>query len=37
MFLINPPSGNAQIQKLVAKHVIIFIQMQKRKGVDGKK
>ena len=23
MFLINPPSGNAKIQKLVTKHILI--------------
>ena len=35
MFLINPPSGNAKIQKLIAKHV--FECFEKRKGEDGKK
>ena len=35
MFLINQPSGNAEIQKLVAKH--IFECFKKRKGEDGKK
>ena len=35
MFLINPPSGNAKIQKLIAKH--IFECFEKRKGEDGKK
>ena len=31
MFSINPPSGNAEIQKLIAKHV--FECFEKRKGV----
>ena len=35
MFLINPPSGNAKIQKLIAKH--IFECFVKWKGEDGKK
>ena len=35
MFLINPPRGNAKIQKLIAKH--IFECFEKRKGEDGKK
>ena len=35
MFLINPPSGNAKIQKLIAKH--IFECFEKRKREDGKK
>ena len=35
MFLINSPSGNAKIQKLMAKH--IFECYEKRKGEDGKK
>ena len=35
MFLINPPSGNAEIQKLMAKHV--FECFEKRKGEDGNK
>ena len=35
MFLINPPSGNSKIQKLIAKHV--FECFEKRKGKDGKK
>ena len=35
MFLINPSSGNAKIQKLIAKH--IFECFEKRKGEDGKK
>ena len=35
MFLINPSSGNAKIQKLIAKH--IFECFEKRKGDDGKK
>ena len=35
MFLINPPSGNAKIQKLIAKHV--FECFEKRKGEDGRK
>ena len=35
MFLINPPSGNAKIQKLIAKHV--FECFEKRKEKDGKK
>ena len=35
MSLINPPSGNAKIQKLIAKH--IFECFEKRKGEDGKK
>ena len=35
MFLINPPSGNAKIQKLIAKH--IFECFEKRKEEDGKK
>ena len=34
MFLINPPSGNVKIQKLIAKH--IFKCFEKRKGEDGK-
>ena len=34
MFLINPPSGNAKIQNLIAKHV--FECFEKRKGEDGK-
>ena len=34
MFVINPPSGNARIQKLKAKH--IFGCFEKRKGVEGK-
>ena len=34
MFLINPPSGNVRIQKLIAKHV--FECFEKRKGEDGK-
>ena len=34
MFLINPPSGNVKIQKLIAKH--IFECFEKRKGEDGK-
>ena len=33
MFLINPPSGNAKIQKLIPKH--IFECFEKRKGEDG--
>ena len=35
MSLINPLSGNAKIQKLIAKH--IFECFEKRKGEDGKK
>ena len=35
VFLINPRSGNAKIQKLIAKH--IFECFEKRKGEDGKK
>ena len=35
MFLINPPRGNAKIQKLIVKH--IFECFEKRKGEDGKK
>ena len=31
----TPPSGNAKIQKLIAKHV--FECFEKRKGEDGKK
>ena len=34
MFLINPPSGNVRIQKLIAKH--IFECFEKRKGENGK-
>ena len=34
MFLINPPSGNVRIQKLIAKQ--IFERFEKRKGEDGK-
>ena len=34
-FLMNPPSENAKIQKLIAKHV--FECFEKRKGEDGKK
>ena len=34
MCLINPPSGNAKMQKLMAKH--IFECLEKRKGQDGK-
>ena len=35
MFLINPRSGNAKIQKLIAKHIFEFFE--KKKGEDGKK
>ena len=35
MFLINPPSRNVKIQKLIAKH--IFECFEKRNGEDGKK
>ena len=35
IFVINPHSGNAKIQKLIAKH--IFECFEKRKGEDGKK
>ena len=35
MFLIYPPSRNAKIQKLMAKH--IFECYEKKKGEDGKK
>ena len=35
MFLINPPSGNAKIQKLMAK--LVFKCFEKRKGEDGRK
>ena len=35
IFVINPPSGNAKIQKLIAKH--IFECFEKRKGEYGKK
>ena len=35
MFLINPFSGNAKIQKLIAKH--IFEYFEKGKEEDGKK
>ena len=35
MFLINPPSGKAKTQKLIAEH--IFECIEKRKGQDGKK
>ena len=35
MLLMNPASGNAKIQKLIAKH--IFECFEKRKGDDGKK
>ena len=34
MFLINPPSGNAKTQKLIAKHV--FECFEKRKGKTAK-
>ena len=34
VFLLNPPSGNVRIQKLIAKH--IFECFEKRKGEDGK-
>ena len=34
MFLINPPSRNVRIQKLIAKYT--FECMEKRKGEDGK-
>ena len=34
MFLINPPSGNVRIQKLIAKH--IFECFEKWKEEDGK-
>ena len=34
MFLINPPSGNAKIQKLIAKHV--FECFEKGKGKTAK-
>ena len=32
MFLINPPSGNVRMQKLIAKH--IFECFEKRRGED---
>ena len=32
--LVNPPSGNVKIQKLIAKHM--FECFEKRKGEDGK-
>ena len=35
VFLIRPPSGNAKIQKLIAKHISKYFE--KRKGEDGKK
>ena len=35
MFLINSPSGNAKIQKLIAKHIFKCFEI--RKGEDGKK
>ena len=35
MFLINPPSGNAKIQKLIAKHIIRMLWKKERE--DGKK
>ena len=35
VFPIKPPSGNPQIQKLMAKHA--FECFEKRKGEDGKK
>ena len=35
MFLINPPSGSAKTQKLIAKHV--FKCFEKRKGEHSKK
>ena len=35
MFLKKTPSGNAKIQKLMAKHT--FKCFEKRKGEDGKK
>ena len=35
MFVINPHSGNGEIQKLIAKH--IFECFEKRKGEDDKK
>ena len=35
MFLINFPSGNAKILKLIAKHILECFE--KRKGEDGKK
>ena len=35
MFLINPPSGNAKIQKLIVKQV--FECFEKRKGEGDKK
>ena len=34
MFLINPPSRKARIQKLIAEH--IFECLEKRKGEDAK-
>ena len=34
MFLINPPSGNVKIPKMIAKH--IFQCFEERKGEDGK-
>ena len=34
MFLINPPSGNVRIQKLIAKH--IFEALKKGKGMTAK-
>ena len=30
MFLINPPSGNAKIQKLIAKHVFECFELKER-------
>ena len=35
MFLINPPIGNAKIQKLIAKHILECFE--NMKGEDGKK
>ena len=34
MFLINTPSGNVRIQKLIAKHILECFE--KRKAEDGK-
>ena len=36
MFLINPPSGNAKRQKLIAKHVLECFEKKKEKTAKSK-
>ena len=36
MFLINPASGNAKIQKLIAKHIFDALKKGKGKTAKGK-